>query len=1037
MRDIANAIRHSGKVSADELNNALDLFGETDELWKNLVSLGLIKEEEVFKALAEYSGLEYVDLTGVNIDANVLSLLPAAFCRKQKVLPIGARGDHLFLAISNPSDLITIDDTASMTDLLVAPKIVAPSILQQTIDRYLRSDDELASLATEIGSDADVEIAGDDISNDTDEAPIVRFVNLLISQAIQDRASDIHVEPGPKDLKVRFRIDGVLHEAQKADRSIQAGILSRLKIMADIDIAEKRKPQDGRMSVQHQGKTIDVRVASLPTVWGEKIIMRILDHSTEKRSLDSVGMSERNLKVFRSNIMKSNGLVLVTGPTGSGKALRLDTKLPTPTGWTTIGEVRVGDEVLDSRGLPTRVTTLSEVNTTPELYKVVLSDGQEIYADGDHQWIVASHASRNDARQPQTMERKARRARAHAAASALRSLAELYGPAEIITLEEMAELVNIAAATEYFPNKSVGGALKYMHAWMDPIITPEGKRFEVLAHQSFMLLADRLQLRYAGQDKDVLLTMTTDGMIEAGLKDKKRTNFSIPVVDPQDNGPANIDLPINPYALGAWLGAGNSDGGAIASGYDDYEEMAELLGASWRGPVKLRKTAGAVAIKLDRPEPKKCVRGHDQVKGKNYCTVHNAHYGKDLNPVNASLGVLLAHNKLRNNKHIPAAYLRASFQQRLALLQGLMDTGGTAHEDGHGMEMCFSNEVIASATLELVRSLGIKATTRKRHAGHKYADGLYVPRRDSYAIDFVTTLPVFRLKRKLNLVPVKVSEKQKWLYITAIEPVSSEDENYGPVRCITVDSPDSSYLCADLVVTHNSTTLYTTLDEVANVTVNVITVEDPVEKRIEGVNQVQINNKAGLTFPAALKSILRSDPDVVLIGEIRDGETATIAVEASLTGHLVLSTLHTNGAPDALPRLVEMGVEPYLVSTAVACVVAQRLARRLCDKCKEMAEPDSELLESLDFPKDEKGKYAPLPKAVGCTTCSNTGYRGRLAVLEVMTVSETIERMVVNHAAASELRAVAEQEGMVPLRQDGFRLVALGQTTIEEILRVC
>lgn len=553
MRDIANAIRYSGKVPNDELNQALDLFGETEEFWKNLVDNGLLTEEEVFRSLAEYSGLEYVDLTGVNIESQTLTILPSAFCRKEQVLPIGTRGDHLFLAISDPSNIIAIDDVASMSSFIVAPKVVAPTILQQTIDRYLRSDEELSGLAAEIGQEAEADAEGEDITGDDDDAPIVRFVNLLISQAIQDRASDIHVEPGAKELKVRFRIDGVLHEMQKADRSIQAGILSRLKIMADIDIAEKRKPQDGRMSIQHNGKGIDIRVASLPTVWGEKIIMRILDHDSTKRSLDSVGMSDENLEKFRNAIMKSNGLVLVTGPTGSGK----------------------------------------------------------------------------------------------------------------------------------------------------------------------------------------------------------------------------------------------------------------------------------------------------------------------------------------------------------------------------------------------------------------------------------------------------------------------------------------------------STTLYTTLDEVANEQVNVITVEDPVEKRIEGVNQVQINNKAGLTFPSALKSILRSDPDIVLIGEIRDGETATIAIEASLTGHLVLSTLHTNGAPDALPRLVEMGVEPYLVSTAVSCVVAQRLARRLCEKCKSTEDHDPTIMENVQFPKDEDGSWPKITKAVGCTTCSNTGYRGRLAVLEVMPVTEKIERLVVSHAASSELRNAANEDGLVSLRQDGFRLVKEGLTTIEEVMRVC
>lgn len=551
MKDVAAVLRASGIAPLDEVDSALDLFGDTDEAWKNLVDQGFFAEIDFFKAVAEYAGLEFVDITGFNIPADVIALLPGSYIREHQALPIGARGDHLFLAITDPSNIQAIDDTGSMTNYIVAPKIVTESALEAAINRYIRADDELESLAEAVGSEALAQEEAESLDTEDDDAPIVRFVNLLISQAVQDRASDIHVEPGSKDLRVRFRIDGVLHEMQKADKSIQAGVLSRLKIMADMDIAEKRKPQDGRMSVNYSGQKIDIRVAALPTVWGEKIIMRILDHSTDKRSLTSMGMAERELSILRDALSQSHGMILVTGPTGSGK----------------------------------------------------------------------------------------------------------------------------------------------------------------------------------------------------------------------------------------------------------------------------------------------------------------------------------------------------------------------------------------------------------------------------------------------------------------------------------------------------STTLYTSLDEVSTTAVNVITVEDPVEKRIEGVNQVQINNKAGMTFPAALKSILRSDPDVVMIGEIRDQETATIAVEASLTGHLVLSTLHTNGAPESLVRLVEMGVEPYLVSTSVSAIVAQRLARKLCEKCKTVQEPDLHLLEKVSFPipKDQPLKiYGP----VGCSECAETGFHGRVAIVEIMRVDEEIERMVVDGDPASKIRAHAEKNGFHSLRDDGFRRVLLGHTTIDEIMRV-
>ncbi len=190
-----------------------------------------------------------------------------------------------------------------------------------------------------------------------------------------------------------------------------------------------------------------------------------------------------------------------------------------------------------------------------------------------------------------------------------------------------------------------------------------------------------------------------------------------------------------------------------------------------------------------------------------------------------------------------------------------------------------------------------------------------------------------------------------------------------------------------------------------------------------------------MTFQAALRSILRSDPDVVLVGEIRDQETATISTEASLTGHLVLSTLHTNDAPSAVTRLTEIGCEPFLVATALSAVVAQRLARRLCTRCREAYVEPQSVLDSLGFPHDPQD-LPTIYRAKGCQACSGTGYRGRVALHEVMTVTDELEKMIVLRATGSEMRQLAITQGMIPLRDDGWSKVTQGLTTIEEVLRV-
>jgi type IV pilus assembly protein PilB len=231
-----------------------------------------------------------------------------------------------------------------------------------------------------------------------------------------------------------------------------------------------------------------------------------------------------------------------------------------------------------------------------------------------------------------------------------------------------------------------------------------------------------------------------------------------------------------------------------------------------------------------------------------------------------------------------------------------------------------------------------------------------------------------------------------------------------------------------------STSLYAAINVLNSPDRHIITAEDPVEYRLPGVNQIQTNAKAGLTFAAALRSFLRCSPDVILVGEIRDQETAKIAIESALTGHLVLSTLHTNDAPSAVTRLVEMGVEPFLVSSAVDCILGQRLARRLCSDCKEEYVPPRQLLLDAGFREDN------LPdkifRGTGCKKCGGTGYRGRLGVHEVLLMTEEISRLTVEAATAEEIKKVSVAQGMLTLREDGLEKVRSGATSIEEITRV-
>ena len=250
-----------------------------------------------------------------------------------------------------------------------------------------------------------------------------------------------------------------------------------------------------------------------------------------------------------------------------------------------------------------------------------------------------------------------------------------------------------------------------------------------------------------------------------------------------------------------------------------------------------------------------------------------------------------------------------------------------------------------------------------------------------------------------------------------------------PVGALLVTGPTGS---------GKSTTLFAALTEINRPEINIITVEDPVEYRLTGVNQVQINARAGLTFASALRSILRSDPDVVMVGEIRDGETAKISIEAALTGHFVLSTLHTNDAPGALTRLNEMGVEPFLTGAAVTGVMAQRLARKLCTNCCEMYVPTAEELIRARVAPDVAAGWdgTPFYRKKGCPRCAQTGYRGRIGIYQLLVMSEQLQALAAEKASREELERAAIGEGMRTLWDDGMAKVAAGLTSIEELGRV-
>lgn len=293
---------------------------------------------------------------------------------------------------------------------------------------------------------------------------------------------------------------------------------------------------------------------------------------------------------------------------------------------------------------------------------------------------------------------------------------------------------------------------------------------------------------------------------------------------------------------------------------------------------------------------------------------------------------------------------------------------------------------------------------------------------------------------RVSVLPVQYGERivmrllDKSKSFVALDKLGFSDRDLKIVKH-AIAEPNGILLVTGPTGSGKTTTLYAILSRLNSSQVNIITVEDPVEYQITGINQVQVYEKIGLTFAIALRSILRQDPDIVMIGETRDAETAQIAIQASLTGHLVLSTLHTNSAAATITRLIDMGIEPFLLSSTITAILAQRLVRKLCDACKQAYKPLPETLALLGITEQQAAKIT-FYKAVGCPKCMESGYAGRLPIFEVMPISHAIAKLIVARSDAREIQKQALADGMTILMQDGIIKIAAGLTTIEEVLSV-
>ena len=335
-KDIGELLIDGGFITDRQLQKAKDKIGASNEpLQKILVSMGYVSEKDITEVIGQQMGVDFVDLENMELDPDMARSIPEHLAQRYKVIPVGQKGNRLTLAMVDPLNVIAIDDIRLITGFDIEPVIATEEAIEKTINRQFGVTDIATVEETvkdisatdfgpvEIEEEMEEEIALDKLKEMVDEAPIVRVVNLIISQAISDGASDIHIEPEAKQVRVRYRVDGVLHDVMSPPKHIQAPMISRIKIMANLDIAERRVPQDGKIHLKHDNREFDLRVSTVPTINGEKVVMRILDKSSVLLGLNKLGFYQDTQEVFEAIVEKPYGMILVTGPTGSGKSTTL------------------------------------------------------------------------------------------------------------------------------------------------------------------------------------------------------------------------------------------------------------------------------------------------------------------------------------------------------------------------------------------------------------------------------------------------------------------------------------------------------------------------------------------------------------------------------------------------------------------------------------------------------------------------------------------------------------------------------------------
>lgn len=968
--------------------------------------------ERMTAAKAAALGVSYINLFNFPISQEALDLIPEEEAKKTNIICFFYANGSFRLASTDPlgsaaqAKLKELKKTLFLENAEVylssKPSLDHALLLYKNLPKFQPPVEGVEITETNLEKFKNEISSFDSLATKVNEVNMSDIIVLLIATALKLNSSDIHVEAEETGVIIRLRVDGVLQQAAVIDRERWRRIISRLKVLSKVKINIDNKPQEGRFTIHTSEEEIAVRSSFLPTAFGESVVMRLLHANAIKLSFDTLGLSDQALAQLKAEVSKPNGLILVTGPTGSGKTTTLYSTL----------------NFLNKPG--TKIITLED----PIEYQLQNINQSQVNESSGYTFSTGLR-------------------------SVLRQDPDIVMIGEMRDLET-AEIGVRAALTGHLVLSTVhtNDAASAIPRLLDLGIKPY-----LLSPAINAIIGQRLVRKLCPDCK---------AEQELTQPEAEKIKKILAVISPI----ANIDVPKSLPPVYKAVGCDKCNHIGYLGRVGIYEvllmnqQIKESISTNAPAFKILEQAIENGMVTMLQDGILKCLAGItslDEV----YKVAGKMEYVDALYDIVISKtigrGITITDEQFAVGKEI-AADLNIDHGPQLI-----------SHHTNEILPMIMAGAYVAAASDVNIDPTDTTVKISYRIDGLLYnianlGKEYYIPllgeiktiagfptnlKKATYDGRFGLSLDNKRIDCRLSIIIGGYGETVA-IRLLADEAEKLSAEQLGissaPLQIISSSIKKTRGIIFTTGPTGSgkTTTLYSLLNTLNTPTVKIITIEDPIEYKLEGIVQTQISNEEGYTFAAALRSLLRQNPNIIMVGEIRDTETAKIAVEAALTGHLVLSTIHANSAAGAISRFVGLGIEKSLLVNSIECTIGQRLVRRLCPHCKKQVEPTAEQMKKVTeylstLPEAEK-KLVPEKLEffgpVGCPQCATLGYKGRIGIYEAIAMSDEMRLLIQKEPTEAQIEKLALDEGSILMIHDGILKALQGETSLEEVFRV-